>query len=774
MAQLGDGLNGYLDVQDATLRAPRLEAVSNISIANTNPQHAFSVGSNLYVSTESSDVLTVKGNVVTEGIKMGFLEILPSYDLAAVSNVGNITSNTIIFDNPTQGFVATGNATIGSTLTISGFRITAAAAAEDDLQAITTAGADTTNAIRVRNGTESTSFDTGALQVGTNTGANGGLGVAGNVHVAQGVYTQDFSVDNVISNLAVNTSDLFVDIVNSRVGIGKTEPTVALDVVGAVNATGNVAVDTNTLFVDSVGNKVGVGTTEPGATLEVTGNAFVSANLEVGTAELFVDTINSRVGIGTTNPGSALDVVGDVAISSNLAVDTNTLFVDSVGNKVGIGVTSPQAPFHVKPVNNNVDAENTLLDFRGDFTGSNHGYLGIFATETHTNAVGPDLRFKGAVYNGTGSPTINQVMCLKPNGNVGIGTTNPGALLDLKKDSTNAASIQFESSGGYKTSIGQKSSSTADRAFQFTSYGSSAGDSPVYNFLALNSDEDAYNKILTMTGNGNVGIGTENPIAKFHVNGVDGRIWGLPTRTFDDTYALTYNANAYYGDPTVSIWASGKIFAGDLIGSVGGTITASDERIKTNIIDISDGDALTTLRMLKPKKYHYKDTIRRGNESVWGFIAQEVANTLPYSTETTTNFLPNIYEMASVSNSNVITFTNFDTSSLESNASVIKVNAKDGTDHLVKLVEVIDTRTIRVEEDLSKWTGTIDEMGNQLFIYGQQVDDFVFLKKDAIWTVATAALQEVDRQLQAEKTRNDALETQLSSVLTRLDALESA
>ena len=50
----------------------------------------------------------------------------------------------------------------------------------------------------------------------------------------------------------------------------------------------------------------------------------------------------------------------------------------------------------------------------------------------------------------------------------------------------------------------------------------------------------------------------------------------------------------------------------------------------------------------------------------------------------------------------------------------------------------------------------------------------MFLKKEAIWTVATSALQEVDRQLQAEKARNDALETQLASVLARLDALEGA
>jgi hypothetical protein len=122
MAHLGDGLNGYLDVENATLRAPRLEAVSNIGIANTSPEHAFSVGSNLYVSINSPDVLTVDGNVVCEGIKVGLIEILPSYDLAAVSNVGNVTQSTIQFANTTTAFVTTANVEIGGSLVVSGTR----------------------------------------------------------------------------------------------------------------------------------------------------------------------------------------------------------------------------------------------------------------------------------------------------------------------------------------------------------------------------------------------------------------------------------------------------------------------------------------------------------------------------------------------------------------------------------------------------------------------------------------------------------------------------
>ena len=72
-------------------------------------------------------------------------------------------------------------------------------------------------------------------------------------------------------------------------------------------------------------------------------------------------------------------------------------------------------------------------------------------------------------------------------------------------------------------------------------------------------------------------------------------------------------------------------------------------------------------------------------------------------------------------------------------------------------------------------------------MYGQEVDDFVFLKKEAIWTVATAALQEVDRiqqqhdaqiaDLEAAVTSRDQqideLRSELSDIVSRLEAMES-
>jgi hypothetical protein len=332
----------------------------------------------------------------------------------------------------------------------------------------------------------------------------------------------------------------------------------------------------------------------------------------------------------------------------------------------------------------------------------------------------------------------------------------------------------------------------------------------------------------------NLGVGTTNPYAKLHVNGDAGALSVNHSKYFSAFDSLTWK---YEARSDLSIYASGIICSASQFLSHTGTISASDTRIKKNIVDADDVECLETLRLLKPKKYQYKDAVARGEEPVWGFIAQEVRDTLPYATQLRRDVLPNIYELANVSQSNVITFTNFNTSNLESNATtLIRTKGIDDQDHDIHLVEVIDEHTIRVEEDLSDWTGSVDAEGNvitqietttltpeeyealkdtsgyvanisgyqnanvpisveeynaledttgyeaiienytktitiypgtQLFVYGQEVDDFIFVKKEAIWTIATAALQEVDRQLQAEKARNDALEA-------RILALENA
>jgi predicted GIY-YIG superfamily endonuclease len=53
---------------------------------------------------------------------------------------------------------------------------------------------------------------------------------------------------------------------------------------------------------------------------------------------------------------------------------------------------------------------------------------------------------------------------------------------------------------------------------------------------------------------------------------------------------------------------------------------------------------------------------------------------------------------------------------------------------------------------LNDFIGDVDGSGNmiegqKIFVSGEKVNDFHYLKKDAIWTVATAAVQELDRKV---------------------------
>jgi hypothetical protein len=89
----------------------------------------------------------------------------------------------------------------------------------------------------------------------------------------------------------------------------------------------------------------------------------------------------------------------------------------------------------------------------------------------------------------------------------------------------------------------------------------------------------------------------------------------------------------------------------------------------------------------------------------------------------------------------------------------------------VKILSVINETTFIIDGLLFDESEMISD--NQLLLYGQKPHDFHRLNKDTIFTLSTAAIQEVDRQQQADKVRIAALETQLTSVLSRLDALEN-
>ena len=73
---------------------------------------------------------------------------------------------------------------------------------------------------------------------------------------------------------------------------------------------------------------------------------------------------------------------------------------------------------------------------------------------------------------------------------------------------------------------------------------------------------------------------------------------------------------------------------------------------------------------------------------------------------------------------------------------------------------------VRVGDNESEW------IGNTMLV-GKEVNDFHGIDKDAIFTVATAALQEVDRQLQAEKAKVAKMETQVQANQAKVATFET-
>ena len=324
--------------------------------------------------------------------------------------------------------------------------------------------------------------------------------------------------------------------------------------------------------------------------------------------------------------------------------------------------------------------------------------------------------------------------------------------------------------------------------------------------LIIGTENDSGNSVgdnVILRPTGNVGIKTNTPQRALDVNGeitTNSYIYmnnNNPTLIFQDTdqqsAMLHVNSGLFYilnGSGTNSTsWSAPSAGGGrwlmygrlsDNYIQFGGHVAMnshsnySDVRIKKDIVDIDDTSALEKLRLIKPKTYKYRDE-NRGTDTVYGFIAQDVSNVLPYAVHTNPGPVPNI-----LSSSNVTVLT--DTSvqlTLDktipddinlTNTSNICITVDGVGNYNCPVISTTGNNIITIEKtsELSNITST-----STAYIFGEHVQDFHELTKDAIFTVATAALQEVDRQLQAEKTKVATLETQVADLLARVTALEN-
>ena len=343
---------------------------------------------------------------------------------------------------------------------------------------------------------------------------------------------------------------------------------------GIYYTAGNVAVDTNTFFVDTVNDRVGVGTTTPDAALDVNGSlraaydqdvtsylgrAAIGYNGATTDAATFshVDMnnttdfalkhwsyggtdINAKSGMGITFRQGGQEV-GKFKGNGNFFVDTDTLYVDSVNNRVGIGTSNPQYRLDVGSgggdvmlrVMNGLATTGKLL-FGRTGTADNRSH----AIEVRNNGDGDNNYMKFLVHDGGGVSPFEgrtEVMILRGDGRVGIGTSIPDRLFHVNGTSRFVGEVEWLETG--------QSTSHAN-------YGANR------DWYIRSGTADGKVVIQDIHATSNVGIGTSTPGFKLDVTG-DINYTGVIRRN-GTIQALsspfsTNGTKAYYTDGPVGI-----------------------------------------------------------------------------------------------------------------------------------------------------------------------------------------------------------------------------
>ena len=341
------------------------------------------------------------------------------------------------------------------------------------------------------------------------------------------------------------------------VSIGKsTLPTSSLEVTGNVKfdsyGIGNITgTPTQRLGVDSTGNvieiPIGSGAVDGSGTTN-----FITKWIDtdtIGDSVMFDNGTN--VGIGTTSPTQAKLVVnttslvasafgrdgtdGDVVqIYNGLAGSTKVIALGTIGNdgtiysqygdlllqptagNVGIGTTSPSQKLHV-----NAGTTNTVALFEST-DATSRIVLKDNSGEGHVAAIGDNITFAT-------SSSGSERMRITSTGNVGIGTTSPGAKLDvsdsipvLRITGTRNASWtigQTMASLEYFSEDASGSSANSVRASinlvnETSVYGSTTG----LSFSTKGDVAGSPIEAMRINSSGNVGIGTTSPTKNLEVS----------------------------------------------------------------------------------------------------------------------------------------------------------------------------------------------------------------------------------------------------------------
>lgn len=285
------------------------------------------------------------------------------------------------------------------------------------------------------------------------------------------------------------------------------------------------------LALQPVGGNVGIGTTTPAQKLDVNGKIQMRTGATAG----YVPVSDANGTMTWTNPTSLTITETDPQVSSTttnyIPKWNGTALVDGLaydnGTNIGIGTTTPLELLELSKSG----ADNYIRVNAGS---SNANSSGIklneggfnFGWNMRFNANDDDLYFE---HNNSG--TITNLMKLDNGGNIGIGTTAPGAYLDITGTNAGTTSLQLRSgntsvaTSSNQITLGYSGTENYRHAVKTRhSSGGAAGNS--IDFYVWKHGTDAAGtigtqQVMTVDGGngGSVGIGTTAPAQALDVNG---------------------------------------------------------------------------------------------------------------------------------------------------------------------------------------------------------------------------------------------------------------
>jgi len=368
----------------------------------------------------------------------------------------------------------------------------------------------------------------------------------------------------------------------------------------------------------------------------VFGSSVGGGNYTFNNSLVVVDNL----GIGTLAPAERLVVNGTLRVDN--ATGSAVLFVNATSGNVGIGMATPNNPLEIGTTGSGVqellglsypmgNGNGASINFRlRDVGDTTTGSIQYVTDNTGTGA--HSMRFN----TWTGGALQERMRINDITGNVGIGTASPMRKLDVF------------GSGGVEFTLRSDNGAANSNIYNIIESGGKT------YFRALNdAGTDGIIWMTTNNANGNVGIGTINPLSKLSV-GADGDAnAGIYGQGATGVYGSGTSFGVYGSGPTnIGVYASGYNYG---VYSLGGTYgvrgqgtgygvygygnsydfyaggpgtdygTSSSIRWKNNITPIDN--ALD--KVMKMRGVYFTWDEEHGGQHGMGMIAEEVGKVVP-------------------------------------------------------------------------------------------------------------------------------------------------